>query len=98
MYSGRNGLGVTFGALHCRLRDLYIKRIEAEIFEELRNIFLEENGEDKMVRETNNEQAIDCVGEKRALLNNILHRNWIGHIQRKKKAFFMMPLNDIRRK
>ena len=29
-----------------------------------------------------NEQVLDRIGEKRILLNNILHRkvNWIGHI------------------
>ena len=48
---------------------------------------LEENGEDKMVREsikniTRNEQVLERIGEKRTLLNNILRRkaNWIGHI------------------
>ena len=35
------------------LRDLDTKKIEAEIFGELRNVVLEENGEDKIVRESN---------------------------------------------
>ena len=35
------------------LRDLDTKKIEAEIFGELRNVVLEENGEDKMARESN---------------------------------------------
>ena len=32
-----------------------------------------------------NEQVLECVGEKRTLLNNILCRkdNWIGHILRR---------------
>ena len=32
-----------------------------------------------------NEQFLECVGEKRTLLNNILCRkdNWIGHILRR---------------
>ena len=32
-----------------------------------------------------NEQVLDCIGEKRTLLNNILRRkaNWIGHILRR---------------
>ena len=32
-----------------------------------------------------NEQVLDCIGEKRALLNNILRRkaNWIVHILRR---------------
>ena len=31
------------------------------------------------------EQVLDCIGEKRTLLNNILRRktNWIGHILRR---------------
>jgi hypothetical protein len=41
----------------------------------------EENGEDKMVRVTN-EQVLERIGEKRTLLNNILCRkaNWIDLI------------------
>ena len=35
---------------------------------------LEENGEDKMAREVTNEQFLECIGEKRTLLNNILRR------------------------
>ena len=37
---------------------------------------LEENGEDKIVRESTvtNEQVLDCIGEKRSLLNNILRK------------------------
>ena len=40
----------------------------------------EENGENKIDRETN-EQVLDRIGEKRTLLSNILRRkaNWIGH-------------------
>ena len=40
---------------HCFiwLRDLDTKKIEAEIFGEFWNFVLEENGEDKMVRESN---------------------------------------------
>ena len=51
---------------------------------------LEENGEDKMVRESNNEQVLDRIGEKRTLLNNILCRkvNWIGHILRRNCLFY----------
>ena len=55
-----------------------------EVFGELRNVVLEENGEDKLVRESN-EQGLDRIGEKRTLLNNIFRRkaNWIGHILRR---------------
>ena len=35
------------------LRDLDTKKIGTEVFGELRNVVLEENGEDKMVRESN---------------------------------------------
>ena len=35
------------------LRDLDTRKIEEEIFSELRNVVLEENGEDKMVRVSN---------------------------------------------
>jgi hypothetical protein len=51
-------------------------------------VVLEENGEDKMVRESKvtNELVLEHTGEKRTLLNNILRTkaNWIGHILRKK--------------
>ena len=35
------------------LRDLDTKKIGTEVFRELRNVVLEENGEDKVVRESN---------------------------------------------
>ena len=35
------------------LRDMDTKKIGTEVFGELRNVVLEENGEDKMVRESN---------------------------------------------
>ena len=40
---------------HCLiwLRDLDTKKIGTEVFGELQNVVLEENGEDKMVRESN---------------------------------------------
>ena len=40
---------------HCFiwLRDLDTKKIATQVFGELRNVVLEENGEDKMVRESN---------------------------------------------
>ena len=46
--SERSWLGVIFGALHCN-----VHRIGVEVFGELRNVVLEENGEDKIVRESN---------------------------------------------
>ena len=40
---------------HCieRLKDLDTKKIGGEVFGELENVILEENGEGKMVRESN---------------------------------------------
>ena len=42
-----------FGALHCMARDLDTNKIGAEVFKELWDVGLEENGEDKMVGESN---------------------------------------------
>ena len=49
----------------------------------------------KWPEKATNEQVLDRIGEKRTLLNNILHGkvNWIGHV-----AFCMMPLKDRRQK
>ena len=57
------------------------KKIGAEVFGELRNAVLEENGEDIMVREVTNE-ILERIGEKWTLLNSIIRRkaSWIGHI------------------
>ena len=39
----------------------------------------------KWSEKVNNQKVLDRIGEKRTLLNNILHRkvNWIGHILRR---------------
>ena len=39
----------------------------------------------KWSEKVTNKQVLDLIGEKRTLLNNILHRkaNWIGHILRR---------------
>ena len=50
-------------------RDLDTKKTKAVVFGELRNVVLEENGDDKMVR-TN--EVVERVEENRVLLNNIL--------------------------
>ena len=52
---------------------------------------LDENGEDKMVRESNKEQVSESIGEKRKLLNNILRRkvNWIGHTSILRRNFLL---------
>ena len=42
-----------FEESHLWSRDLDTKKIRAEIFGQLRNVVLEKNGEDKMVRESN---------------------------------------------
>jgi hypothetical protein len=54
---------------HCiiRLRDLDTKKIRVEVFGELQNLVLEENGEDKMVREVTKEEVIEHIGESRTL-------------------------------
>jgi hypothetical protein len=38
-----------------------------------------------MSEKVNNEQVLECTGEKRTILNNILHRkvNWIGQFLRR---------------
>ena len=41
---------------------------------------LEDNREDKMVRESNKKQVLERIGEKRKLLNKV---NWIGYILRR---------------
>ena len=51
--SGSNWIGVMFGTFFLCLTDLDTKKIRAEKFGELRNVVLEDNGEDKMVREIN---------------------------------------------
>ena len=70
------------------LRELDTNKIAAEVFGELRNLVLEENGGDKMVRESN-EGVLERIGEKRMLLNNILHRevNSMDHILRRNCLF-----------
>ena len=71
---------------HCFiwLRDLDTKKIGTEVFGELQNVVLEENGEDKWSEKVTNE-VLDRIGEKRTFLNNILRRksNLIGHILRR---------------
>ena len=59
--------------------------LEVEILGELWNVMLENNGEDKMARGSNNEQVLERVRETMTLLNIILRRkaNWIGHILRR---------------
>ena len=49
----------------------------------------------KWSEKVTNQQVLDRIGEKRALLNNILRRkvNWIGHIL-KQIAAFIMALKD----
>jgi hypothetical protein len=62
---------------HCFiwLRDLDTKKTGASIFGGPRNVMLEENREDKIVRESDyNEQVLEFIEEKRTLLNNILRR------------------------
>jgi hypothetical protein len=51
--NGGNWLGVMFGAMIYMARHLNTKKIGVEIFGDLRNVVLEENGEDNMVGESN---------------------------------------------
>ena len=64
------------------IRDLDNKKIGAEVFGELRNVMLKENGEDKMTRKVIIVDVFEHTGEKRTLLNNILQTsgsetNWL---------------------
>ena len=56
----------------------------------------------KWPEKVTNEEVLECIGEKRTLLNNIPRRkaNWTGHILRRNclLASFMIPLKDRRRK
>ena len=72
-----------FGTLVYMTHRLGTKKIDAEIFRELWNLVLKENGENKMIRErererererVTNEQVLERIGGKKALLNNILRR------------------------
>ena len=59
----------------------------------------------KLSQKVTNEQVLERLGEKRALLNNILRRkaNWIGHILRRNFLFHyaiegeIMEVNGERR-
>jgi hypothetical protein len=65
---------------HCFiwLTNLDTTKIRVEVFVELRNMVLEENGEDKFFRKVTNEQMFERIGEKRTHLNNILLRKATG--------------------
>ena len=52
------------------LRPKHIKKIGVQLLGELRNVVLDENGEDKMDREVTNE-LIERIEEKRTHLDNI---------------------------
>ena len=74
---------------HCLIwhRDLYTKKIGAEVFGKLRNGVLEENGGEwrEWSEKATNEQVLECIGVKRTLINYILCRkdNWIGQTLRR---------------
>ena len=78
MNSGINWSDVLFGSLYCMAQ-----RSGGDVFRKLWNVVMEENGQDKRIRESN-EEVLEHIGENRTLLNNTLHRksNWIGHILR----------------
>ena len=60
-------------------RYLDTKKIGGEVLGELRNVELEEI---KLSEKVTTEEILEYIGEKGALLSNILHRktNWTGHI------------------
>ena len=57
------------------------KKIGAQVFGELRNVMLEENGVDNMPKKVTNQEVLERIGKK-TLLNNILRSkaSWIGLI------------------
>ena len=68
---------------HCFIwfSELGTKTIGVEVFGEHLKVVRKENGEDKIEKVTY-AQVLERIGQKRTLLNNILHRNanWITHI------------------
>ena len=60
----------------------------------------------KWSEKVTNEQVLEHIGDKRTLLNNILHRNanWIGHILRRNCLFHdaiegqMTEVKELRRR
>ena len=74
--------------------DTWTQKIGVEIFRDIRNLVLEENGEEKMAKEVTNEE-LGHIREKKTLLNNILCRkaNWVSHIL-KRYCFFKMSFQD----
>ena len=77
--SRRNWLGVMFGALY------YVAQwsgnyeyFRTEIFEELWNVVLEENGEDKIIRESN-KWPYAILHRKPNWISHILRRNYLRH-------------------
>ena len=78
-------IGYVLWLEHCFiwLRDLYTKKIGAEVFGEIQYAVLGETI--KRPEKVSNGGVLEHIGEKRTLLNNILHRktNWICHILRR---------------
>ena len=70
---GRNWIDVMFGALF-----YMAQRPGANVFGELRNVL-------KWSEKVTNEEFIEHIDEKRALLNNILSKKayWVGRILRR---------------
>ena len=66
-------------------RYLDTTRIELEIFRELQNVMLEENGGNKLIEKLINKEAFQRIEERRRRLNNILRRKtyWIGGLLRR---------------
>ena len=68
---------------------LNIKKIEMQLFGELRNVVLGGNGDDKMVENVTHKRVLKRIGKKMTHLSNILRRNanLIGHILRRNCLF-----------
>ena len=66
---------------HCFiwLRDLDTKKLGVEVFGELRNVALEENGKIKLSEEVTIGEVLERIGKKRTRRKV----NWIGHILRR---------------
>ena len=83
MNSGRNGIGVTFGALHCMAQKL--KKLESRHLKSFKMWCWRRMEKIKWSENVTNEQVLESMGEKRALLNNSIRikSNWIGRILRR---------------
>jgi len=79
--SGRNWLGVMFGALfYIAQRPGHYENWSGSIWRASK-VVLEKNGK----RKQSINEVLESIGEKGTLLHNVLHKevNWVGHVLRK---------------